>query len=52
MQVRYPPVEEVVIVIADLYLTSAHEAESIRGVELPGLGRIARYGTGELIGSA
>jgi hypothetical protein len=43
-------VEEVVIVIADLYLTSAREAASIRGVDLPGLGRIARYGSGELIG--
>jgi len=43
-------VEEVVIVIADLYLTSAREAASIRGVELPGLGRIARYGSGESIG--
>ena len=42
--------EEVVIVIADLYLTSAREAASIRGVELPGLGRIARYGSGESIG--
>jgi hypothetical protein len=39
-------VEEVVIVIADLYLTSAAEAASIRGVELPGLARIARYGSG------
>ena len=38
--------EEVVIVIADLYLTSAAEAASIRGVELPGLARIARYGNG------
>ena len=42
--------EEVVIVIADLYLTSAREAASIRGVELPGLGRIARYGSAESIG--
>lgn len=49
MRLRYPPVEEVVIVIADLYLTSAHEADSIRGVELPGLARIARYGTAEPI---
>ncbi len=40
-QVRYLPVEEVVIVITDLYLTSAAEAASIRGVELPGLARIA-----------
>jgi hypothetical protein len=39
-------VEEVVIVITDLYLTSAAEAASIRGVELPGLARIARYGSG------
>jgi hypothetical protein len=50
MRLRYAPVEEVVIVIADLYLTSAKEAASIRGVELPGLGRIARYGSGEPIG--
>ncbi len=42
--------EEVVIVIADLYLTSAQEAASIRGVELPGLGRLARYGSSESIG--
>lgn len=42
--------EEVVIVIADLYLTSAAEAASIREVELPGLGQIARFGTGEAIG--
>ena len=41
--------EEVVIVIADLYLTSAAEAASIRGVVLPGLGRIARYGAGHAI---
>jgi len=40
-------VEEVVIVIADLYLSSAAEAASIRGVDLPGLGRIARYGSGQ-----
>jgi len=40
-------VEEVVIVIADLYLTSAAEAASIRRVDLPGLGHIARYGTGD-----
>jgi len=40
-------VEEVVIVLADLYLSSAAEAASIRGVELPGLARIARYGTGQ-----
>jgi hypothetical protein len=46
MRVRYAPVEEVVIVISDLYLTSAAEAASIRRVELPGLGHIARYGTG------
>jgi hypothetical protein len=39
-------VEEVVIVITDLYLTSAAEAASIRGVELPGLARVARYGSG------
>jgi hypothetical protein len=39
-------VEEVVIVITDLYLTSAAEAASVRGVELPGLARIARYGSG------
>lgn len=39
--------EEVVIVISDLYLTSAAEAASIRRVDLPGLGHIARYGTGE-----
>ena len=38
--------EEVVIVITDLFLTSAAEAASIRGVELPGLARIARYGSG------
>jgi hypothetical protein len=42
-------VEEVVIVIADLYLTSAAEAASIRRVELPGLGHIARYGTGHAL---
>jgi hypothetical protein len=40
-------VQEVVIVIADLYLTSAAEAASIRRVELPGLAHIARYGSGE-----
>jgi hypothetical protein len=40
-------VEEVVIVLADLYLTSAAEAASIRRVDLPGLGHIARYGTGD-----
>ncbi len=39
--------EEVVIVIADLYLSSAAEAASIRRVDLPGLGHIARYGAGE-----
>ena len=39
--------EEVVIVIADLYLSSAAEAASIRRVDLPGLGHIARYGTGQ-----
>jgi hypothetical protein len=44
-------VEEVVIVIADLYLSSAAEAASIRGVELPGLGQIARYGSGHPIES-
>ena len=38
--------EEIVIVITDLYLSSAAEAASIRGVELPGLARIARYGNG------
>ena len=38
--------EEVVIVIADLYLASAAEAASIRRVDLPGLGYVARYGTG------
>lgn len=43
--------EEVVIVIADLYLSSAAEAASIRGVELPGLGQIARYGSGHPIES-
>jgi hypothetical protein len=37
-------VEEVVIVISDLYLTNAAEAASIRGIELPGLARVARYG--------
>jgi len=42
-------VEEVVIVITDLYLTSAAEAASIRGVELPGLARIARYGNGHAL---
>lgn len=41
--------EEVVIVIADLYLTSAAEAASIRRVELPGLGHIARYGSGQVL---
>jgi len=45
MRLRYAPVEEVVIVIADLYLTSAQEAASIRNVQMPGLGRIARYGS-------
>jgi hypothetical protein len=40
-------VEEVVIVIADLYLASAAEAASIRGVDLPGLARIARYGSSQ-----
>ena len=39
--------EEVVIVIADLYLASAAEAASIRGVELPGLARVARFGSGK-----
>lgn len=39
--------EEVVIVLADLYLTSAAEAASIRRVDLRGLGHIARYGTGQ-----
>jgi hypothetical protein len=42
-------VEEVVIVITDLYLSSAAEAASIRGVELPGLARIARYGNGHVL---
>jgi hypothetical protein len=42
-------VEEVVIVITDLYLTSVAEAASIRGIELPGLARIARYGSGQLL---
>jgi hypothetical protein len=49
MRLRYLPVEEVVIVIADLYLTRAAEGASILGVDLPGLGRIARFGTGELL---
>jgi hypothetical protein len=49
MRVRYAPVEEVVIVITDLYLTSAAEAASIRGVELPGLARVARYGSGHVL---
>jgi hypothetical protein len=40
-------VEEVVIVITDLYLSTAAEAGSIRGVDLPGLARIARYGSGQ-----
>jgi hypothetical protein len=40
-------VEEVVIVITDLYLTSPAEAASIRGVDLPGLARVARYGSGQ-----
>jgi hypothetical protein len=40
-------VEEVVIVITDLYLTSAAEAASIRGVDLPGLARVARFGNGQ-----
>ncbi|HEU4623931.1 MAG TPA: hypothetical protein VFS52_04160 [Steroidobacteraceae bacterium] len=39
--------EEVVIVLADLYLTSAAEAASIRRVDLRGLGHIARYGTAQ-----
>jgi hypothetical protein len=34
------------MVIADLYLTSAAEAASVRGVQLPGLARIARFGSG------
>jgi hypothetical protein len=42
-------VEEVVIVISDLYLTSAAEAASIRRVDLPGLAHIARYGTGQTL---
>ena len=41
--------EEVVIVIADLYLTSAAEAASVRSVDLPGLAQIARYGSGHLL---
>ncbi len=41
--------EEVVIVITDLYLTNATEAASIRGVDLPGLARIARYGSGHVL---
>ncbi len=41
--------EEVVIVITDLYLTSVAEAASIRGIELPGLARIARYGSGQVL---
>ena len=41
--------EEVVIVITDLYLTSAAEAASIRGIELPGLARVARYGSGHVL---
>lgn len=49
MRVRYAPVEEVVIVISDLYLTSAAEAASIRRVDLPGLAHIARYGSGEAL---
>jgi len=40
-------VEEVVIVITDLYLSTAAEAGSIRGVDLPGLARVARYGNGQ-----
>jgi hypothetical protein len=42
-------VEEVVIVITDLYLANAAEAASIRGVELPGLARIARFGNGQAL---
>jgi hypothetical protein len=49
IRVRYAPVEEVVIVIADLYLESAAEAGSIRGVQLPGLGQMARFGTSTTI---
>ena len=49
--VTIPAVEEVVIVIADLYLARAAEAASIRSVDLPGLGRIARFGSGEPIGN-
>ncbi len=41
--------EEVVIVIPDLYLTSAAEAASIRGIDLPGLARVARYGSGQVL---
>lgn len=39
--------EEVVIVIADLYLSSAAEAASIRRLDLPGLAHVARYGAGQ-----
>lgn len=42
--------EEVVIVITDLYLSNAAEAASIRGIHLPGLARVARYGTGRPLG--
>jgi hypothetical protein len=44
-------VEEVVIVITDLYLSNAAEAASIRGVHLPGLARVARYGNGRPLGA-
>jgi hypothetical protein len=48
-RVRYACVEEVVIVITDLYLTNSAEAASIRGVNLPGLARVARYGNGQAL---
>lgn len=41
--------EEVVIVITDLYLASAAEAASVRGVDLPGLARVARFGTSQTL---
>ena len=43
--------EEVVIVITDLYLSNEAEAASIREVHLPGLARVARYGTSRPLGS-
>ena len=39
--------EEVVIVITDLYLASPEDAASIRGVDLPGLARVARFGSSQ-----